>query len=57
MKILVFLIMCLCLKYIAPIRVNNGGYEDLYIVIQENNEDSEFLLERIQVKYYIKMYY
>ncbi|XP_060560514.1 calcium-activated chloride channel regulator 4A-like isoform X2 [Ruditapes philippinarum] len=48
MKILVFLIMCWCFKYIAPIRVNNGGYEDMYIVIQDNNEDSEFLLERIQ---------
>ncbi|XP_060607831.1 calcium-activated chloride channel regulator 1-like [Ruditapes philippinarum] len=48
MKILVFLIMCLCFKYIATIRVNNGGYEDLYIVIQDNNEDSEFLLKRIQ---------
>jgi hypothetical protein len=39
-----------CSGYIAAISVNSGGYEDLYIVINDNNEDSEILLERIQVK-------
>ncbi|XP_060601115.1 calcium-activated chloride channel regulator 1-like [Ruditapes philippinarum] len=48
MKILVFLIICWCFEYVTPISVNNGGYEDMYIVIKDNNEDSEFLLERIQ---------
>ncbi|XP_060560512.1 calcium-activated chloride channel regulator 1-like [Ruditapes philippinarum] len=48
MKILVFLIICWCFEYVAPISVNNGGYEDMYIVIKDNNEDSDILLERIQ---------
>lgn len=28
--------------------VNNGGYEDLYIYVQDTNDESEFLLKRIQ---------
>ncbi|XP_045201870.2 calcium-activated chloride channel regulator 4-like [Mercenaria mercenaria] len=43
-----FVLFCLLIGEISPIFVKNGRYEDLYIVIQDNNEDNEVLLERIK---------
>lgn len=31
------------------IQVKDGGYEEVYIFVQDTNEENEFLLKRIQV--------
>ena len=41
-------LMLIILKTNAII-VKNGGYEDVYVLIQENNKESDQLIQRIQV--------
>ena len=44
----IIILMLIILKTNAII-LKNGGYEDVYVLIQENNKESDQLIQRIQV--------